>query len=66
LEPFSALLRGKAGVYLASLVALVGTLFNFYLTYLEVFVIHALCQWCLASAAVMVAASLCASFESGG
>jgi uncharacterized membrane protein len=59
---FSALLRGEAGVYLAFLIALAGTLFSFYLTYLEVFVIHALCQWCLASAAVMVAALFCASF----
>jgi uncharacterized membrane protein len=59
---FSALLRGEGGLYLAFLVALVGTLFSAYLTYLEVFVIHALCQWCLASAAVMVAALLCASF----
>jgi uncharacterized membrane protein len=30
----SALLRGKAGVYLGLLVALVGTLFSAYLTYL--------------------------------
>jgi uncharacterized membrane protein len=59
---FSALLRGEGGLYLAFLVALVGRLFSAYLTYLEVFVIHALCQWCLASAAVMVAALLCASF----
>ena len=42
-------------------IALVGTLFSFYLTYLEVFVIHALCQWCVASAAIMVAALICAS-----
>jgi uncharacterized membrane protein len=59
---FSALLRGEAGVYLALLLALVGTLFSAYLTYLEVFVIHAICEWCLASAAFMVAALLCASF----
>src|SRR5918999_5909918 len=59
---FSALLRGEAGVYLAFLVALVGALFSAYLTYLEVFVIHAICEWCVASAVVMVAALLCASF----
>ena len=57
---FSVALRGEAGVYLGFLVTLVGTLFSFYLTYLEVFVIGALCQWCLASAAVMVAALVCA------
>src|SRR5919112_6272596 len=59
---FSALLRGEAGVYLAFLVALVGALFSAYLTYLEVFVIHAICEWCVASAEVMVAALLCACF----
>lgn len=59
---FSAVLRGEAGVYLGFLIALVGTLFSAYLTYLEVFVIHALCQWCVASAAVMVAALVCTAF----
>jgi uncharacterized membrane protein len=58
---FSALLRGGLGVYLGFLIALVGTLFSAYLTYLEVFVIHAICQWCVASAAIMVAALICAA-----
>jgi len=40
----------------------VGTLFSAYLTYLEVFVIHAICEWCVASAAVMVAALICTAF----
>jgi uncharacterized membrane protein len=57
----SAVLRGGAGVFVGFLISLVGTLFSAYLTYLEVFVIHALCQWCLASAAVMVAALVCAA-----
>ena len=57
---FSAVLRGEAGVYLGFLVALVGTLFSAYLTYLEVFVIHAICEWCVASAAIMVGALVCA------
>jgi len=52
----SAFLRGGAGAYLGLLVALVGTLFSAYLTYLELFVIHAICEWCVASATVMVAA----------
>ena len=60
---FSATLRGEGGIYLGLLITLVGTLFSAYLTYLEVFVIHALCQWCVASAALMVAALLCAAFE---
>jgi uncharacterized membrane protein len=59
---FSTTLRGEGGIYLGLLITLVGTLFSAYLTYLEVFVIHALCQWCLASAALMVAALLCAAF----
>ena len=46
----SAFLRGGAGAYLGLLVALVGTLFSAYLTYLELFVIHAICEWCVASA----------------
>ena len=57
----SASLRGEVGVYLSLLIALVGTLFSAYLTYLEIFVIGALCQWCLASAAIMVAALVCTS-----
>jgi uncharacterized membrane protein len=58
---FSAVLRGELGVYLGFLFALAGTLFSAYLTYLEVFVIHAICQWCVASAAIMVAALICAA-----
>ena len=57
----SAVLRGEAGAYLGLLISLVGTLFSTYLTYLEVFVIHALCQWCLTSAAIMVGALVCAA-----
>jgi uncharacterized membrane protein len=59
----AALLRGEAGVYLGLLVALVGTLFSAYLTYLEVFVIHAICEWCVASAALMVGALIWSAFE---
>jgi uncharacterized membrane protein len=56
---FSAVLLGETGVYLGFLIALVGAFFSAYLTYLEVFVIGALCQWCLASAAIMVGALVC-------
>jgi uncharacterized membrane protein len=55
----SALLRGEVGAYLGFLVALVGTLFSAYLTYLELLVIHAVCEWCVASATVMVGALIC-------
>jgi uncharacterized membrane protein len=56
----AALWKGEAGAYLGLLVALTGTLFSAYLTYLEVFVIGAICQWCVASAAIMAAALPCA------
>ena len=59
---FSVVLWTEMGIYLGFLISLVGTLFSAYLTYLEVFVIGALCQWCLASAAIMVAALVCATF----
>lgn len=35
-------------------VSLVGVLFSAYLTYLEIWVIHEICPWCVASAIVMV------------
>jgi uncharacterized membrane protein len=38
--------------------ALFGTLFSIYLTYLELFVIHAVCIWCLSSAAIITALML--------
>jgi uncharacterized membrane protein len=34
-------------------VTLSGTIFSWYLTYIELFVIHAVCTWCLASAFVI-------------
>ncbi len=59
----AAVSRGEAGAYLGFLVALVGTLFSAYLTYLEVFVIGAVCQWCVASAAIMTAALACTALR---
>jgi len=38
--------------------ALFGTLFSIYLTYLEIFVIHAVCIWCLSSAVIIIALML--------
>jgi uncharacterized membrane protein/thiol-disulfide isomerase/thioredoxin len=35
--------------------SLFGTLFSIYLTYLEIFVIHAVCIWCLSSAVIITA-----------
>ena len=56
----AAILRGGAGAYLGLLVVVVGALFSVYLTYLEIFVIGAICQWCVASAAIMFGALVCA------
>jgi uncharacterized membrane protein len=47
--------RGEAPRMAGLLLALVGLGFSLYLTYLELFVIEAICQWCVASAVVMAA-----------
>ncbi|HUR94684.1 MAG TPA: vitamin K epoxide reductase family protein [Gemmatimonadales bacterium] len=52
LQPASAGRRGPADL-LAGLAA-GGVLFSLYLTYLELFVIHAICRWCVGSAAIIV------------
>jgi len=36
-------------------IAFVGVLFSAYLTYLELFVIYAICRWCVASAVIVTA-----------
>lgn len=48
------LLNRKWDLVLAGL-ATVGVLFTAYLTYLELFVIHAICRWCVASAVIITA-----------
>jgi uncharacterized membrane protein len=42
-------------VRLLAWLAGIGVAFTIYLTYLELFVIHAICRWCLGSAVVIVA-----------
>ena len=49
-----AVVRDERAAILGVFVALVGALFSAYLTYLELFVIRAICQWCVASAVVVV------------
>jgi uncharacterized membrane protein len=44
---------GDAGRFGGFVAALVGFGFSAYLTYLELFVIEAICQWCVASAVLM-------------
>lgn len=50
----SAALAGRA-TYVSFALAFAGALFSGYLTAIELWVIHAICQWCVASA-VLVAA----------
>jgi uncharacterized membrane protein len=46
-------LPGSAGRSATAFVALVGAGFSVYLTYVEVAVLEAICQWCVASAVVV-------------
>jgi uncharacterized membrane protein len=46
-------IRGEGGILLSTLAALVGFGFSAYLTYVELFTIDAICQWCVASAIAM-------------
>ena len=50
-----AVLRGEKAALSGAFVALVGVLFSAYLSYLELFVLRAICQWCVASAVLVVA-----------
>jgi uncharacterized membrane protein len=49
----AAVIPGDLGRFGGFLAALVGFGFSAYLTYLELFVIDAICQWCVASAVLM-------------
>jgi uncharacterized membrane protein len=49
----AALVPGDAGRFTGFLTALIGFGFSAYLTYLELFVIDAICQWCVGSAVLM-------------
>jgi uncharacterized membrane protein len=49
----AAVLPGDAARFGGLLTALVGFGFSAYLTYLELFVIDAICQWCVVSAVLM-------------
>jgi uncharacterized membrane protein len=51
----SLLVPGEAGRMGGAVLSLVGFGFSVYLTYLELFEIDAICQWCVASAVVMTA-----------
>ncbi len=49
----AAIARGDMARFGGFMLALVGFGFSAYLTYLELFVIDAVCQWCVASAVLM-------------
>jgi uncharacterized membrane protein len=49
----AALIPGDLGRFGGFVTALIGFGYSLYLTYLELFVIDAICQWCVASAVIM-------------
>jgi uncharacterized membrane protein len=51
----SLALPGEAGRFAGALLAFVGFGFSAWLTYVELFEIDAICQWCVASAVIMTA-----------
>ncbi len=59
----SLAIRGDVGRAATFMLTLAGFAFSLYLTYLELFVIDAICQWCVASAVVMTALVVVASIR---
>jgi len=49
----SLAIKGELGRAAGFALALVGFAFSMYLTYRELFTIHAICQWCVGSAVLM-------------
>ena len=49
----SLLIRNELGRMTGFGIALIGFLFSLYLTYRELFTIHAICEWCVSSAVIM-------------
>lgn len=58
-----ALVARRWPVTLLATLAGVGVLFTVYLTYLELFVIHALCRWCIASGFIILSIFIAALLE---
>ena len=59
-------LKGDPGRAAGLLFTLVGFGFSLYLTYLELFVINAICQWCVASAVLMTCLFVVCSMRAYG
>jgi uncharacterized membrane protein len=53
----------RRALYIAYGLGLVGTLMVAYLTYLELFVIHAICRWCVGSAVIITSVLVFALLE---
>jgi uncharacterized membrane protein len=49
----SLLIKSELGRMAGFGIALIGFLFSLYLTYRELFTIHAICEWCVSSAVLM-------------
>jgi uncharacterized membrane protein len=49
------LARGEAALFAVVALTVGGWAFSAYLTYRELFTIHAICQWCVGSAVIMTA-----------
>jgi uncharacterized membrane protein len=49
----SLLIKTELGRMTGFGIALIGFLFSLYLTYRELFTIHAVCEWCVSSAVIM-------------
>ncbi len=59
----SLALPGDAGRFAGALLALAGFGFSAWLTYVELFEIDAICQWCVASAVIMTALAVVTSLR---
>ena len=64
----SLLIKGDAGRIIGSAIALPGFGFSMYLTYRELYSIHAICAWCVTSAILMTLLAILTSvrFVRGG
>jgi uncharacterized membrane protein len=57
------LVRGELARFATAAMAYVGFAFSVYLTSLELFTIHAICQWCVGSAIVMTTIAVLATIR---
>lgn len=57
------LVRGEMARLATAGLAIFGTLFSCYLTFLELFQIHAICQWCVGSAITMTSIAVLATIR---